>query len=228
MAFRTYHRRKRSWKKGLLSVQFAGVSLFVAMLVVVNMQFNKIRITDHGYNVENVYFGYVSGMDPHRIETLLHELKSLPEVENAGLGFELPVGSWPSGNNVISPDGERELFNVADFYYVDDAYFPILGIPVVEGSPFFEVNSMTGDILISRKFADILVLSNGWNDGIPGLVGAWFFATKWMEGFLVQISLKWWIFALTGAAVLVMTGMAALNELIRAANANPVEALRYE
>ncbi len=403
VAFRTYHQKKRGWKKGLLSVQFAGVSLFVAMLVVVNMQFNTIRITDHGYNVENVYFGSVSGMDPHRIETLLHELKSLPEVENAGLGFELPVGSWPSGNNVISPDGERELFNVADFYYVDDAYFSILGIPVVEGTPFSEEHSIADDILISRKFADMLVLNNGWDDGIPGhsvqitehhnkgqssrisgifpdliigtisnsdirpsvffylpreafvrsleenpgypflvliktvpgshenitlkmtdifnsamlrgearveslalvqsnayhpveafrnsiyagviivliitlmgllgylneeiirqrkslairkingattleivklfvlglaglaipfiiagLVGAWFLATKWMEGFLVQISLKWWIFALTGAAILVMTSMAALVNSIRAANTNPVEALRYE
>lgn len=166
-AFRTYRQHNTRWKKALLAVQFAGAALILAMLFVVSMQYEKVKNANHGYAVENVYFGSTSGMDPHKIQTVINELKALPEVENAGLGVQIPIFG-ASGNNVLSPEGDRDLFNVGDFYYIDDAYLSILDIPVTEGQTFRAGESAPGDVLISQKAADLLVLNNGWHDGVVG------------------------------------------------------------
>jgi len=167
VAFRTYHQKKTGWKKALLAFQFAGVSLFIALLVVVSLLYSKVLDADHGYNTDNVFYASVTGMNPHKIQTVLNELAALSEVEHVALGVELPI-FHASGNNVFSPDGERELFNAADMYYIDHEYFSVLGIPITSGSGFDEEKSVVNEIVISQKFADMLVLNNGWNDGVVG------------------------------------------------------------
>ncbi len=167
VAFRTYHQKKTGWKKALLAFQFAGVSLFIALLVVVSLLYSKVLDADHGYKTDNVFYASVSGMNPHKIQTVLNELMALSDVEHVALGIELPI-DYPSGNNVLSPDGERDLFNVADMYYIDHEYFSVLGIPITSGSGFIEGKSVANEIVVSQKCADLLVLNNGWNDGIVG------------------------------------------------------------
>ncbi len=166
-AFRSYHHTKTRWKKILLAFQFAGASLILTILAVTGLQFNKIKNSDHGYTAENVYYCEVGGLDPHKIGALLNDLKGLPEVQSAGLGYDVPVHG-ASGNNILSPDGERELFNVADFYYIDESYFSILNIPVIEGEGFKKGESTRQDVMISRKTAELLALNNGWHDGVTG------------------------------------------------------------
>ena len=166
-AFRNYHQKNTQWKKLLLAVQFTGASLILAVLVVVSMQYNQMKNANHGYQVENVYYGSVSGMDPHKIQMVLNELKALPQVKNVGLGFDVPINGG-SGNNVISPDGEKELFNVADFYYIDENYLSILGIPIISGEEFKEGQTSENDVMISQKGASMLALNTGWNDGVIG------------------------------------------------------------
>ncbi len=167
IAFRTFHQRKNSWKKGLLAFQFAAAALFIALLVVVSLQYSMGQHANHGYTTENVYYGPTSGMDPHKVQTVLDELMALPEVENVGLGVSLPIYGC-SGNNVMSPDGEKELFNIADLYYIDHDYLSILGIPISAGDTFSEEQSIAGDMLISQRFADMLALHNGWHNGVVG------------------------------------------------------------
>lgn len=131
------------------------------------MQFEKIKNTDHGYSAENVYYTEVSGMDPHKIEAVLNDLIALPEVKNAGFGCDVPIYG-AAGNNILSPDGERVLFNLADFYYIDENYFSILDIPVIEGKGFEKEESSRQDVMISRNAAELLILNNGWHDGVIG------------------------------------------------------------
>ncbi len=166
-AFRTYRQQSMRWKKALLAVQFTGASLILAMLMVVSMHYEKVKNADHGYGVEQVYFGSISGMEPHKIQTVLNQLQALPEVDNVAMGQRLPI-YHTSGNNVLSPERDKELFNVNDFYYVDDAYFSILDIPVIEGQAFESGKTSPGEVLISQKAADLLVLNNGWHDGVVG------------------------------------------------------------
>ena len=166
-AFRSYRKKSTRWKKVLLAVQFTGAALILAMLLVVSMQYDKMKNAYHGYDTENIYYGSVSGMDPHKLLTVLNQLEALPEVEMAGFGEDVPI-SGASGNNVLSPDREKDLFNVADFYYVDDSYFSILNIPVVSGQAFQKDVTAPNSVMISQKGSDLLVLNNGWTDGVVG------------------------------------------------------------
>lgn len=167
MAFRNYRQKGNRWKLGLLAFQFIGASFILTVLVVVTLQYNKLKNADHGYRTEGVYYGYTSGIDGHKMSTLVNELKSLPEVEMVGLGCCIPI-EGASGNNVLSPDKEKELFNVADFYWVDENYLSILNIPVTEGRTFSATISSPNDVLISRKGAELLKMNNKWNDGVVG------------------------------------------------------------
>lgn len=161
VAFRNYQQRRNKWKLALLSFQFVGASFILTMLVIVSMQYSNIITADHGYQTKGVFYGSVSGVETGKITTILNELRAMPEIEKAGLGFGLPI-EGASGNNVNSPDGKRELFNVADFYYIDENYLSILNIPIIEGESFSKDNTAVNDLLISKKGAEKLMLNNGW------------------------------------------------------------------
>jgi putative ABC transport system permease protein len=91
----------------------------------------------------------------------------MPEVEKAGLGFDLPLHD-ASGNNVYSQDKKSDLFNVADFYQADENFLSILNIQASVGNNFSPKNTATNDLLISKKGAELLKLNNGWTDGVVG------------------------------------------------------------
>lgn len=166
-AFRNYRQKGNKWKLALLSIQFIGASFILTVLVIVSLQYDKMKGSNHGYRTEGVYFGSTSGMDGNKIATVLNELRSLPEIETVGLGCRIPTGTIP-GNNVFSLDGTKELFNVADFYWIDQNYLSILDIPLKEGQNFSPETAATNDILISRKGAELLKLNNHWTDGVVG------------------------------------------------------------
>ena len=102
-----------------------------------------------------------------KLPTVLNELKAIPLIESVGLGCSVPTDG-ASGNNVSFPDNEKELFNVADFYWIDENYLSILNIPVTEGSNFSKESSVPNDYLISRKGADMLMINGGWKDRVVG------------------------------------------------------------
>jgi len=165
--FRSYKLKSNRWKLALLAIQFAGASFILTLMIIVTMQFSRMKNADHGYRTEGVYYGSTVGMESNKISAVLNELRSMPEVEKVGLGYGLPVDG-ASGNNVKSPDGQREMFNVADFYEADENYLSILGIRVSEGLDFSPENAAVNDVIISEKGAELLKINNGWSDGVVG------------------------------------------------------------
>lgn len=163
--FHGYHQKGKRWKLALLAFQFAGATFIITILAVVILQYNKLMNADHGYRTKNVYFGSSSGMTGSKLSTVLNELRAVPMVETVGLGYCMPT-EGASGNNVLLPGEKKELFNVADFYWIDDNYLSILNIPITEGIGFSEETCVPNDFLISRKGADMLVLNTGWKDGV--------------------------------------------------------------
>jgi len=166
-AFRNYRQKGNKWKLVLLSMQFVGATFILTVLVIVMLQYDKMRNADHGYRAEGVFYGSTSGMKGSKIPTVLNELRGIPGVETVGLGSCVPT-EGASGNNVSLPNEEKELFNVADFYWIDENYLSILGIPVTEGNTFSPESAVTNDFLISRKGAQMLMINSGWKDGVPG------------------------------------------------------------
>ncbi len=57
---------------------------------------------------------------------------------------------------------------------------------------------------------------------------AYYSMTKWLENFAYKTALSWWIFALAGLSALAIALLTVSWQSWRAANKNPVEALRYE
>lgn len=165
-AFSEFRQKKSIWKRILLSFQFAGSAFILAVLIVVSLQYDKMWNADHGYTTKGIYFGSSSGMDGNKISTVLSELRAMPEVEMVALGTSFPM-EGASGNNVLSPDGSKEMFNLADFYWIDDNYLKLMGIPVLKGQNF-SAESDLNDVVISRKCSEMLMLNNGWTDGVTG------------------------------------------------------------
>ena len=77
--------------------------------------------------------------------------------------------------------------------------------------------------LLSREFALLVLLAN---------LIAWPFAyivmSKVLQNYAYRIDLSWWVFALAGGFALFIALATVSTQAIKAALANPVEALRYE
>jgi putative ABC transport system permease protein len=52
--------------------------------------------------------------------------------------------------------------------------------------------------------------------------------SKWLQDFAYRIDISWWVFALAGGMALIIAFITVSTLAIKAAVANPVEALRYE
>jgi putative ABC transport system permease protein len=165
--FRDFKQKKNKWKQALLSFQFIGASFILTVMVIVTLQYNNMRNADHGYQTKGIFYGSTTGMDGNKLSIVLNELRAMPEISTVGLGYGVPHNG-ASGNNVFSLDEKRDLFNVADFYFIDEHYLSILNVQVKEGEGFSSNRAVSNDLLISQKGADLLKLNNGWTDGVVG------------------------------------------------------------
>jgi putative ABC transport system permease protein len=78
-------------------------------------------------------------------------------------------------------------------------------------------------IMLNRDLVRWVLLSF-----VLSIPAAFWFMTRWLGNFAYKTSLDWWIFALAGSIALVITLLTVSVRSYRAANRNPVEALRYE
>jgi putative ABC transport system permease protein len=51
---------------------------------------------------------------------------------------------------------------------------------------------------------------------------------RWLQDFAYRVNIGWWVFALAGGVALLIALLTVSVQAIKAALANPVEALRYE
>jgi putative ABC transport system permease protein len=136
-------------------------------MVIVTMQYSRMKNADHGYQTKGVYYGSTVGMEGNKLSAVLNELRAMPEVEKVGLGFDLPIHG-ASGNNIRSQDKKSEMFNVADFYQADENFLSILNIQASVGQNFSPQDAAVNDVLISKKGSELLKLNNGWTEGVVG------------------------------------------------------------
>lgn len=57
---------------------------------------------------------------------------------------------------------------------------------------------------------------------------SWYLMDKWLQAFAYKIDMSWWIFALSIFVALLIAFITILYQSLKAANANPVEAISYE
>jgi putative ABC transport system permease protein len=93
-----------------------------------------------------------------------------------------------------------------------------IGIRKVLGA---SVTNLVG--LLSGSFVRLVLIS--FVIAIPII---WLAMQRWLQNFAYRIDLSWWVFALAGGTALVIALVTVSTQAIKAALANPVEALRYE
>jgi len=78
-------------------------------------------------------------------------------------------------------------------------------------------------VLLSKDFVKLVLLANllAWPVG-------WFAMNKWLQNFAFRVDIDWGVFALAGGLTLLIALITVSMQTIRAALANPVEALKYE
>jgi putative ABC transport system permease protein len=57
---------------------------------------------------------------------------------------------------------------------------------------------------------------------------AWYIVSQWLQGFPYQIAIDWWVFAVAGFISIVISQLTITGQVLRVAQVNPAEALRYE
>lgn len=57
---------------------------------------------------------------------------------------------------------------------------------------------------------------------------AYWILQKWLQNFIYQTTISWWLFGIAAIMVLIIIFLTISFQTIRAANRNPVESLRYE
>jgi putative ABC transport system permease protein len=93
-----------------------------------------------------------------------------------------------------------------------------IGIRKINGAKSNEIFS-----LLSVEYLISLMIST-----IIACPIAWYAMNKWIENFVYRITISWWVFALAGAIALLIAFLTVRIQSYKAANENPVEALRYE
>ncbi|HEX9652655.1 MAG TPA: ABC transporter permease [bacterium] len=93
-----------------------------------------------------------------------------------------------------------------------------IGIRKVLGATAAEIIAM-----LSGSFTKWVIAAN-----LLAWPVAYFAATKWLQTFAYRIEIQWWMFAASGGLALAIALLTVSAQAIKAALANPVEALRYE
>lgn len=78
-------------------------------------------------------------------------------------------------------------------------------------------------MMFSKEYARLMLVSF-----VLAIPLAWYFTNIWLQNFAYHISLHWWMFALPGFLLLVMTIGIVTLQSYQAAMANPVKSLKYE
>jgi putative ABC transport system permease protein len=93
-----------------------------------------------------------------------------------------------------------------------------IGIRKANGAKSIEIFSM-----FSKEYILLVITSF-----IIASPIAWYYMHKWLQNFAYMINIGWWVFAMAGVSVMVITMLTVGFQSYKAAGKNPVEALRYE
>jgi putative ABC transport system permease protein len=77
--------------------------------------------------------------------------------------------------------------------------------------------------LLSKDFLYLVLVAFG-----VAAPAAWYFLGKWLENYEYRTDLSWWVFALAGGALLLITLLTVSVQAIKTALRNPVKSLRTE
>ena len=78
-------------------------------------------------------------------------------------------------------------------------------------------------LLLSKEFTKWVLLAN-----LIACPVGWYVMNHWLENFAYRVDIGWWVFVMAGSIALLIAVLTISVHAIKAALANPIDALRYE
>ena len=77
--------------------------------------------------------------------------------------------------------------------------------------------------LLSTEFLRLIIIAL-----VIALPIAWYLMDRWLQNYAYRIKLQWWVFALTGAAIVTIVLLTLCSQVLRAGRSNPIRNLRAQ
>ncbi len=147
--FRRYTEGKKSWKRPLLFVQFAGVTFIAGLMCVVLAQYNYVTHKSMGYNADRVVVSFMGfdSSEKDKSDYVLSYFRGLPYVEDISSAWYYPAYGF-SGEMVRDETG-KTLFSVRIVSEMEN-YPKMMGMT-------FKVGRMAKDsteVVVNETFAE--------------------------------------------------------------------------
>ena len=164
-AFKNYSQSHRLWKLLLLGLQFASATFLIVLLAVVGRQYQLMVNDDPGYDYSTLGMIKTDELTGKQRQLIVDELKKLSSVKGVTISYA-NLTNYQSGDNIYLPGDDHEYMNIADLYWVGNAYFDVMGIPVVSGRTFTEQTDTLCEVMVSRKFEQKMHELAGWDQAV--------------------------------------------------------------
>ena len=154
--FRRYTDGKKGWKRGLLAVQFAGVSFVLGLLLVTAMQYTMLLHADMGFRIPGLVQAE-SWLERDRGESVCDYIRRQPYVEGVTTAANgILWDYWTQG--LIDNSGNR--IATLNWNPCGKDYVQVTGIQVIEG----RAPEREGETLVNEELVRLM----GWTDGAVG------------------------------------------------------------
>lgn len=184
--FRRYTDDKRSWKRGLLFIQFVGVAFILGLLLTSAWQFHQLMTLEIGFRTERLAVGHAgAGFGQYGTEfaegarRVADDLRRQPFVEEVGVSEQSLLTHY-SSKPIRVPDSEA--FCHLHYQYVAKGFPQAVGMELVEGRwPEHEGEALVtenlvknmhwGKQVIGRELEGLPALRNSYESGDARVVG---------------------------------------------------------
>ncbi len=159
VVFRMVHTNKHKWKMALLFLQFAISSFLIMFLWLAVQQYSAMADEGVGYTYDRTVVADLRPIaESSDRQVVLDEMRQMHEVTDV-TGAHRVLFNGASGNNVY--EGEQEIFNIADNYYVTDNYFNFMDIEVTQGGI---IDPEVAGVMVSERFVEHMRMHQLWDE----------------------------------------------------------------
>lgn len=154
LAFRGTAANRRRWKQALLFTEVLSVTLVTVLLLVMYLQFDRLRNGDFGF--EHDRLAYTRLLLPfNRLSAVSDEFAALPEVEAAGIAQDLPL--WGFSGQPCYDEKTRELLFSCRWLVCGESFLPAMGMRLAAGRNFTPASS-PDEALVNETYVRL----RGW------------------------------------------------------------------
>ena len=169
IAFRGYNENRNRWKLALLGIQFVISGLLFSLLYIVNGQYQLMLGLDLGYDYDNVAIVSIDASDANQRQQCMAEIRRMSNVKDCCSTYSVPINGYNSGGNLVGiPGDDNNTINIMEMSGVDDNYFKMMNIPIVQGSLFTDRSDSCRQVVIDERCAEKLIKTWHWKDGVVG------------------------------------------------------------